>query len=296
MISLCVPATTGNVGPGFDSLGLAFSLYAHFGFEKLPAGKLEFEGCAEEYCNEENLAVQAFRATERALGVEPSGIGLKIATDVPVSRGLGSSATLLAAGAYAANALNGGNLAPVDLLNITTRIEGHPDNLAPALLGGLCASVVLESEVVCVRYPVHERLRFVALIPDFPLSTSLARRALPDAYSRKDAVFNLSRTGVLIRALESGDRGLIRVALDDRLHQPFRAKLIRGFDTVQTAALDLGAEAMIISGSGPTLLAVTDQARAEAFAREIERRLRPLGDGWLAIEMSVDKTGTHIES
>ena len=139
-----VPATTGNTGPGFDSVGLAFTLYARFEAELLPAGQLAISGCEAKYQNEENLAVQAFRAVEKRLGVRPAGLKLHIDTDVPISRGLGSSATLLAAGAFAANALHGAPLDKEMLLDVTTQMEGHPDNAAPALYGGLCASVVGE--------------------------------------------------------------------------------------------------------------------------------------------------------
>ena len=218
-----VPATTGNTGPGFDSVGLAFTLYARFEAELLPAGQLAISGCEAKYQNEENLAVQAFRAVEKRLGVQPAGLKLHIDTDVPISRGLGSSATLLAAGAFAANALHGAPLDKEMLLDVTTQMEGHPDNAAPALYGGLCASVVgRDGRVLCVRYPVAPSVRFAALIPDFPLATAEARRVLPASIPRADAVFNISRTAILMRGMEMGDYALLSAALDDRLHTPYR--------------------------------------------------------------------------
>ena len=249
-----VPATTGNTGPGFDSVGLAFTLYARFEAELLPAGQLAISGCEAKYQNEENLAVQAFRAVEKRLGVRPAGLKLHIDTDVPISRGLGSSATLLAAGAFAANALHGAPLDKEMLLDVTTQMEGHPDNAAPALYGGLCASVVGEDgRVLCVRYPVAPSVRFAALIPDFPLATAEARRVLPAAIPRADAVFNISRTAILMRGMEMGDYALLSAALDDRLHTPYRKALIHDFDFVRAQALEAGARALVISGAGPTL-------------------------------------------
>ena len=258
-----VPATTGNTGPGFDSVGLAFTLYARFEAELLPAGQLAISGCEAKYQNEENLAVQAFRAVEKRLGVRPAGLKLHIDTDVPISRGLGSSATLLAAGAFAANALHGAPLDKEMLLDVTTQMEGHPDNAAPALYGGLCASVVGgDGRVLCVRYPVAPSVRFAALIPDFPLATAEARRVLPASIPRADAVFNISRTAILMRGMEMGDYALLSAALDDRLHTPYRKALIHDFDFVRAQALEAGARALVISGAGPTLLALHPRSRS----------------------------------
>ena len=290
-MKLRVPATTGNAGPGFDSTGLAFTLYARFEAELLGAGKLEISGCEACYQNEENLAVQAFRAVEKRIGARPSGLKLHIDTDVPISRGLGSSATLLVAGAFAANALYGNPLDKGALLEIVTAMEGHPDNVAPALYGGLCASVVREDgRVLCVNYPVAPAVKFTALIPDFPLSTAEARKALPKAVPFKDVVFNISRTALLMRGMEAGDYDLLSAALDDRLHMPYRKALIHDFDFVRAQSLEAGAGALIISGAGPTLLAL--HANPERFAPEIEARLAGLTHKWRAVPLDVDTMGT----
>lgn len=290
-MKLRVPATTGNAGPGFDSTGLAFTLYARFEAELLRAGKLEISGCEACYQNEENLAVQAFRAVERRIGAHPSGLKLRIETDVPISRGLGSSATLLVAGAFAANALYGNPLDKGALLDIVTAMEGHPDNVAPALYGGLCASVVREDgRVLCVNYPVSSGVKFTALIPGFPLSTAEARRALPKAVPLKDVVFNISRTALLMRGMEAGDYDLLSIALDDRLHMPYRKGLIHDFDFVRQQSLAAGARALIISGAGPTLLALHPDP--EAFAPQIEARLSALAHKWRAVPLDVDTEGT----
>ena len=238
--------------------------------------------------------MQAFRAVEKRLGVRPAGLKLHIDTDVPISRGLGSSATLLAAGAFAANALHGAPLNKEMLLDVTTQMESHPDNAAPALYGGLCASVVGEDgHVLCVRYPVASSVRFAALIPGFPLATAEARRVLPAAIPRADAVFNISRTAILMRGMEMGDYALLSAALDDRLHTPYRKALIHDFDFVRAQALEAGARALVISGAGPTLLALHPDP--EAFAPQIEARLSALAHKWRAVPLRVDTEGTVEE-
>ena len=288
-----VPATTGNTGPSFDSTGLAFSLYAHFDFERIAPGMLEIAGCGAEFQTEENLAIRAFRAVERRIGAGTSGVRMRVDTEIPVSRGLGSSATLIVAGAFAANELYGAPLGRAQVLEIAARMEGHPDNAAPALYGGLCASAVLEDgQVLSVQYPVDDRVRFVALIPDFPLSTAEARSVLPDAVPRKDVVFNLSRAALLMRGMEAGDFDLLSVALDDRIHTPYRKSLIHGFDFVRKQALEAGARALIISGSGPTLLALSEDP--ERLARDIAERLESLEHRWRTLPLSVDREGAKI--
>lgn len=287
-----VPATTGNTGAAFDTTGLAFTLYARFEAELLPEGRLEITGCDARYQNEDNLAVRAFRAAEARMGERPSGLRLHIDTDVPISRGLGSSATLLVAGAFAAGELRGGALSREDMLDIATAMEGHPDNVAPALYGGLCASAVrADGHVLCARYPVSPDVRFCALIPDFPLSTAEARRVLPAAVPLADVVFNLSRASVLMRGMEAGDYDILSLALDDRLHMPYRKALIHDFDAVREAALCEGARAVIISGAGPTLLAL--HPSPEAFAASVLPRLAGLSHTWRAVPLDVDAEGTR---
>ena len=169
-VRIAVPATSANLGPGFDVLGLALSLHNVFEFDAQAEG-LSITGCDPAYAGEDNLAVAAWRAVERRAGAKPSGIRLHIETNVPVARGLGSSATLLAAGALAANYFLGAPLGQDEILSILTELEGHPDNVAPALLGGLRGSMAVDGRVLCAEYPVHPGFGFCALIPNFETST-----------------------------------------------------------------------------------------------------------------------------
>lgn len=291
-ITVRVPATTANIGPGFDSMGCALALYNYITCEVLPAGKLVITGCPEPYQNEENLAVQGYRAVLSRLGLPNEGLSLNIRAEIPVCRGLGSSAALIAGGAAAANLLHGSPLPPAELLEVTNEIEGHPDNLAPAIYGGLTASLVEDGKPRTVKLPLSPTLRWVAAIPDFELSTHLARAVLPKEVAFVDAVYNASHVAVLVGALGRGDRELIAMALRDRLHQPYREKLIPEYNKVKTVAEQCGAIAFCISGAGPTLLALTDEA---SFAAQFANKCKRLEHRWNIMELAVDTEGIVAE-
>ncbi len=291
-ITIRVPATTANIGPGFDSMGCALALHNYITCEVLPEGSLIITGCPEQYQNEENLAVQGYRAVLKRLDLPNEGLLLNIRAEIPVCRGLGSSAALIAGGAAAANLLHGSPLSPTELLEVTNEIEGHPDNLAPAIYGGLTASLVEDGKPRTVKFPLSPTLRWVAAIPDFELSTHLARAVLPKKVDFVDAVYNASHVAVLVGALASGDRELIAMALRDRLHQPYRESLIPEYGRVKQAAEQCGAIAFCISGAGPTLLALTDEA---SFAAQFAEKCKRLEHRWNIMELAVDTEGIVTE-
>ena len=291
-ITVRVPATTANIGPGFDSMGCALALYDRLTCEVLPAGELRITGCPAEYQNGENLAVRGYRAVLKRLGLPDEGLALEIKAEIPVCRGLGSSAAMIAGGAAAANLLHGAALSPAELLEITNEIEGHPDNLAPAIYGGLTASLVEDGVPRTVRLPLSPALRWVAAVPDFELSTHLARGVLPREVPFADAVYNASHAAVLAGALGSGDRELIAMALRDRLHQPYRESLIPEYGSVKQAAERCGAIAFCISGAGPTLLALTDEA---GFAARFAGACQGFEHRWHVMELAVDNEGIAAE-
>ena len=287
-----VPATTANLGPGFDSFGCALGLYNTYTFEAIDEG-LEIFGCAEKYCNPKNLSVRAYELTLKEAGVPYTGLRMEmLETQVPVSRGLGSSAAMIVAGVVAANAEAGYPFDNRKMLEIATRIEGHPDNLAPAFYGGLTASMMNDGIPDTVTYKMAEGLRFVVCIPTFELPTAKARKALPETYSRADAVYNLSHGAVLLKALETGDKSVISRALNDRLHQPYRYSLIPEYETVRRIALESGAIAFCISGAGPTLLALTDDRN---FAGRLSARLaKETKKGWKVLSPEIDRHGAIV--
>jgi len=191
----------------------------------------------------------------------------------------------------AANEIHGRPLSKDVLLNLVTELEGHPDNVAPALLGGLTASMMVDGHAVSVRYPISDDVRICVLIPDFELSTKEARAALPRALSLQDAVFNVSRATVLLKALEMGDWALVGLAMDDRLHQPYRAKLIHEYEDVRRLAMECGAAAFCISGAGPTLLCVCHD---DGFAARMGEAVKQLKNRWRVLQLEVDHSGAQV--
>ena len=268
-VTIRVPATTANLGPGFDAFGCALSLYTDVTFEETDSG-LEITGCDERYAGPDNIAYTAYCAVLASLSEEVRGVKIHIDSQIPISRGLGSSAALLVAGAMGANVLRGSRLSTQGLLNITNAMEGHPDNLAPALYGGLTASMVDNGLPVTVSFPLHPDWEFLALVPDFELSTAVAREALPTEYNRADAVYNISHGAMVLKALELGDEKLLHKAMQDRIHQPYRKGLIQDYDKIEGLIRTTGA-AFCLSGAGPTLLCITrDPGLREKLAKKLD--------------------------
>lgn len=289
-VTVRVPATSANLGPGFDSFGCALALYNTYTFEIIPDG-LEITGCARKYCNAYNLSVVAYRRAMRAIGQKMTGLRLHIQAEIPVSRGLGSSSAMIIGGMMAANALHGSPLSREDLLRLCTAVEGHPDNLAPALYGGMTASLMRQGQPVTARFPLSEKLRFIALVPPFPLSTKKARAVLPEQVPFADAVFNVSHAALLLRALETADAEMIALALDDRLHQPYRKGLIAGYEQARQTALDCGALAFCISGAGSTCLCI---AESDAVGERLRQRLPEVCPNWQVLPLPVDTQGARL--
>ncbi len=288
-VTVRVPATSANLGSAFDTAGIAFDLYNTFTFETAEA--LSFEGFEPRFCNEENLSYEAYRKVCEKLGA-PTGVKItQVGIEVPVSRGLGSSATLIVAGAVAANALHGKPLSDRELLAICTEMEGHPDNVAPALFGGLCVSLMDDGIPYSVSHPVSEKLCFTAVYPNFEVKTSDARAVLPKEVDRHDAIYNLSRAALLPHAFSSGDLSLVRAVTKDTLHEPYRKPLFRNIDEVEKVAYEKGAISFIISGAGSTCLCIS----AEPLAEKLTPVLATLANEWKAIDIHVNKSGASIE-
>lgn len=285
------PASSANLGPGFDCFGIAWQLYNEMEFS-LGGSGLEISGCPEKFRNGGNLAYAGFSAVCSACGVEREPLKIRfIKSDIPVSRGLGSSAALIAGGAAAANALYGLGLSKERLLDIITPVEGHPDNLAPCLFGGFTASAMANGRALTAAYPLSGKLFFTALIPDFELSTELSRSVLPQSVPRADAVFNVSRAALLINALGSGDGELLSACMEDRLHQPFRFKLIAGYDAAAALSRELGAAGICISGAGSTLLCIS---RSGSFAEKMAAAMKDRLPAWRVLPVLPELQGAAV--
>lgn len=287
-ITVRAPATTANIGPGFDFLGCALSMSNEITFEE--ADKTDISGCDSKFADKNNLAYRACAAVyRRACRPEPA-LSINIKAEIPLARGLGSSAAMLAAGAVAGNALCGNPLDRAELLRMLTEIEGHPDNLAPALFGGLTAAMSCGDKIFVEKYNIAPSLRFCALIPDFEVSTREARKVLPTVIPFKDAAAQSAHAVMLLRGLEKGDAELISASIYDVLHEPYRKKLISGFDEIKSLCLSLGAVAFFISGSGPTCIALTTDFR---FDERIKPEMKNF-NGWKVKMLVPDSTGTVI--
>jgi homoserine kinase len=273
-VTIKIPATSANCGPGFDSVGLACSLYNTFALSCFDGSGIKLtvngQGAGMLSSSEKNLAVKAIRRVFQEAGRHKTGIAIAMENSIPMSRGLGSSAAAIVGGMTAANALMGDPLGRERIFELAAAMEGHPDNVAPAIYGGLTVSFMENHRPYCLKLEPPDAVRMIAVVPDFPLSTQLARDALPKKVSYKDAVFNLGRAALLAASMAKGDLSLLRFALRDRLHQPYRSKFIPGMENIFAAAEETGAWGSCVSGSGPTLMAF---APKDADAKRIGEKM-----------------------
>ena len=291
MIRISVPATSANLGIGYDTLGMAVSLYSHFTFER--ADELTITGCPEEFRNANNLVYVSLVDALAEWCEEPFGVSIDIQTEVPVARGLGSSSTCVVAGIMAAAALTGHTVTREELVAMATRVEGHPDNVAPAILGAAVCSFTPDGRLPrCLRYNVSDRLRFVTVIPPYEVHTSEARKVVPQEVLLSTAVWQMGRVAGLTRGLETGDASLIADANDDRLQEPYRRALIPDYDAIRETCLAGGAKTMWISGSGSTLMAVTDDTIVAKF---LQVRLKERFPECETHILTCDTCGAQIE-
>ena len=276
MIKVSVPATSANLGPGYDCLGIALDEYCTVTFEQIPQG-LEITGCEAGYCNEDNLIYQAFLKGMDHMKTSIGGLRMHVDTNIPYARGMGSSATCIVAGLTGANALCNHRMNKYEIFDLATQMEGHPDNVAPAIFGALCVSFMEDGSPSMIRYGVKRDLIFVTMIPDFEVSTKAAREVLPTQMSYADAVYQMGRTAALAKALEIGNALIISKACKDKMQEPYRKQLIPAYDDVKNTCDALGAITMFISGSGSTMMALT---QSEETANHIVKELSQTYPTW----------------
>lgn len=301
-VSVRVPATSANLGPGFDTLGVALTLYNHFHFTPAPddVTRTRFTGESADELNTSPvcLTLRAARTLAEAVGKPLPPLDIHVDNAIPLQRGLGSSASAIIGGLMGANALLGSPLDRAGILELANRLEGHPDNVAPSLLGGFQAAVATSERVEVVRIPVPESVEtalcLVACVPEIRLGTSVARTFLPESLPLADAAFNVGRVSLLVSALCSGQLELLATALEDRLHQPYRAHHIPGFYTILAEARRAGAWGACLSGSGSTLLAFTPDENASAVAQAMCAAIEAEGIAVRAWPLRVDREGAVV--
>lgn len=294
MIKVKVPATTANMGPGFDSIGMALSMYNIVYAEEIKEG-LEIiiqEGSAQIPSDENNLIYKTIQYFYHHIGKDLPGIRLIQQDSIPHTRGLGSSAACIVAGLHIGNALSKSFFSKEELVQMAAQIEGHPDNTTPAILGGMTIGAMNAEDMKYVKIKVAENIHFAVMIPAFTLSTEVARSVLPTHISLKDAVFNSSRAGLLAASFITGDIDNLSLAMEDRIHEPYRAKLIPHMYEIINQAKLYGAKGAYLSGAGPTLIAVI--RNVVAFRKKMADYLDTLEEQWQVQMLQVDNTGAKV--
>lgn len=290
-----VPASTANLGSGFDTLGMALTLYNEVELAEEGEGVqlfVEGEGrAALEKAGSRNLVLRAAQATLEEFGVRPSGLRVRQLNRIPLRRGLGSSAAACLGGIAAAARLAGVELSLDEILMRALPFEGHPDNIAPALLGGLTASAVVEGRVVSARIRVHKRLKALVVIPRLEIATKRAREVLPQQVPHQDAVFNLNRLALLLAGLSTDRLDLLAAGTEDRLHQPYRAALLPGMEAILEEGRRAGALAVFLSGAGSSLLALVTEESDEIGRRMSERWRSEFGIENSVLLLEIDRQG-----
>lgn len=261
-----VPASTANLGPGFDSLGMALALFAWVSLAPAETTRVTLYGDNLDGVplDKTNLVYEVAQAVFERAGVSIPELDITIRSDIPLTRGLGSSASAIVGALVAANALIGDPLSNGELFQMATALEKHPDNVGASLFGGIIVAAWDGTRAEHVRFDPPAGMAVLAAIPQFELSTKKARNVLPDSLPLKDAVFNVTHSSLLTAALASGRLDLLRFAMRDRLHQPYRAALIPGMETILRDAGDHGALAAVLSGAGPTMLLLTKEDAADS--------------------------------
>lgn len=293
MITVTVPATSANMGPGFDSIGIALNLYNRFSMEECDHIDISSTGGESIPNDETNLVYQCAKRVYEICGKPMSGLRLIEDCSIPQTRGLGSSSACTVAGLLGANALLGNPLHQENIIDLAAAIEGHPDNSTPAILGGFCTSLLEYGKVWSVRVPIADKVDFVAFIPNFELSTETARGALPATIPHHDAVFNLARAALLTGSLVTGDLHNLQVAVGDCLHQPYRFSLIPGGEEVVRSAKGLGALGAFLSGAGPTIIAMVDKEDKTYYSRACMYFAGRFPD-WTPVLLTCDEVGATI--
>ncbi len=264
-VRVAVPASTANLGPGFDTLGMALGLYSWIEMKEAEQTRITLLG-DQLYgipTDKTNLIYKMAQAVFRKANVSMPELEITMYSDIPLTRGLGSSASALIGALAAANALTGHALPDEELLNMATSFEKHPDNVGASLYGGIVVATWDGQKANCLRITPPTELQALVIIPDFQLSTTKAREVLPAQLSMADAIYNISRSSLLVAALFSGKLHLIREAMQDRLHQPYRATLVPGMEQILEQATDHGALGIALSGAGPTMIAFVDRHSAQ---------------------------------
>ncbi|MDP1675590.1 MAG: homoserine kinase [Bacteroidota bacterium] len=293
MIQIKIPCSTSNLGPGFDTLGLALNRYLYLTVEQSNGLLITVEGNGKDHIatDSTNLVYSAMTTTTQKIGRTLPPIHLHIKNEIPAYGGLGGSGAAIAGGVFLANELLNMKLSKSDILNIAVEIEGHPDNVSAALFGGLTINCFdVERKVHCRSVKIQKPLSVITCSPQFQVQTKQARKILPQQVPLKDAVTNIENAASLVAAMMSGDFDALRYVTVEKLHEQYRATLIPGFEDVKYAALNADALSFNISGAGPTVFAFAVNNEKE-IAEAMQKAFKKNGQTATAEIMTVENSG-----
>ena len=292
-ITIKIPATSANLGPGFDSLGLALDLWNESTFELADdfTVSVEGEGTGKLAQGKNNMIILAAQRLAEHVGKELHPFNARCINHIPMASGLGSSAAATLTGLFAANALTGSNLSEDEILCLATELEGHPDNVAPALMGGLVVSTMNDGKVIARKLPITP-MHITVVLPDFHFPTKEARNALPQNINLKDAIHNISRAVLVTEAFRTGDLSLLGEVMTDVLHQPYRIPLVPGAEEAVQAMKAEGAAAVALSGAGPSLIAFSKMETDSGSAAK--RAFERAGLSARIFQLAVSSRGAEI--
>lgn len=296
MVEVRVPASTANMGTGFDSFGAALGLYNKISVKEIEKGlvikSFGFDGTVAS--GENNLIYRAIMKVFDYVGYERKGLSIYQKSDIPRTRGLGSSSACIIGGMVAANHISGKKLDYKKILELATEMEGHPDNVAPALYGGFCISAKTENGIYVKSIKPENNMRFIAMIPEYYVVTRKSREILPETISISDAAHNIARASAFALAIQSGDTENLKELVDDRLHQPYRASYIDGMYDIFDEGYRFGAKAMYLSGSGPTIIAMVDE-NVDEFIKKMTNFFEKANMKYRFENLSIDNVGTVLK-
>ncbi|MBE6053309.1 MAG: homoserine kinase [Clostridium sartagoforme] len=293
MVRVRVPATSANIGPGFDTLGIAFDLYNEFEFSE-EGKENKFFGFKEEFSNEDNIVYKSMITCFKRCDYRPSGLKISLVKEeIPISRGLGSSSSCIVAGLLGANYIMGNPLSIDELFKIGVDIEGHPDNIAPAFFGGMVTSLVEDKKAIYNKIDIKEGINFISIIPNFELSTSESRKVLPKEVNISDAIYNVSRVSLMISAFANGNYDLLKYGCKDAIHEKYRTPLIDNYNLVYNKCISLGALSCFLSGAGPTIMGIIKSDEKEIL-NNIKSFLKEKDINWKVRKLSIDNLGAIV--
>ena len=296
-VKVRVPATTANMGAGFDSLGAAIKLYNYVEAEETDSGLLiEYTDKASAFLptDEKNLVYKSMKHLFDAADYRIGGLKLRLENNIPVTRGLGSSSACIVGGLMAANEISGKPFSKRELMCMAAKLEGHSDNSTPAFVGGFTVSVYENEDIFYYSHPIGNDLKFVLLIPDYAVTTKKARGTLPVQYSLKDVSFNISHAALTVAAIISGDYENLLCAVDDRIHEPYRKTFIEGYQKIHNRLKSYGALGTYISGSGPTMISLVEGDDAESFIADMKEYMKKSHPTWQIMLAEADNEGAKL--